>query len=642
MEFRILGPVEARRDGTVLPLTGSKIHTVLTALLLARGRVVSDGRLSEFLWGWSPPTTMKAQIYTYVSRLRKQFDGDVEIARCQPGYALAPGDSWIDSVEYDRLDRLGREALEARHFDKASTLLAAALELWRGSPFASTSEFLCESEVPQWEEAWSATLSCRIEADLARGRHHELVAELTRMVAVHPLDERLRAQLMTALYRASRQGDALSVYQQGRSLLREELGIDPGPALREVHRQVLEGREFASPGRTRVVAGSTGPYGGRGTTGPAGARAPLPAVRPVPAMLPPDVTHFTGHAMPLAEVVYELRGTARPAHPGRRHRVVITGMPGAGKSALALRAAHLLRDQFTDGQLYADFGGTEDSRPDAQGVLRNFLRALGTPAHALPESAEDRVQLYRRILADRRVLVVLDNVVDAAEVAPLLPTGARSRSILTCRAPAALDGAFRLIRLHPLGTDEALALLASGAGPERVAAEASAAVSLAELCDHSPLALRICALRLAEDPRARVTALLSRLLPARRRLDELRHGGLDVRSGLRSAYAALPASSVRTLRRLTVLAENDFSAAGATAVLRTDEREAEEALEALADARLIDVTGVGPDQRLIYRLPSLVRLFAQEQPPEPAAGKPSGQHWEQPPVREWGRAKPQG
>lgn len=632
MEFRILGPVEARRDGTVLPLAGSKIHTVLTALLLARGRVVSDGRLSEFLWGWAPPTTMKAQIYTYVSRLRKQFADDIEIARCQPGYVLAAGDSWVDSVEYDRLDRLGREALEARHFDKASTLLAAALELWRGTPFASTTEFLCESEVPQWEEAWSTTLSCRIEADLALGRHHELIAELTRMVAVHPLDERLRAQLMTALYRASRQGDALSVYQQGRSMLREELGIDPGPVLREVHRQVLDGGEFVPPGRTRAVPGAlpgtTGPYGGRTASGPTGAHGPLSAGRPVPAMLPPDVTHFTGHALPLAEVVYELRGSTRPPHAGRRHRVVITGMPGAGKSALAVRAAHLLRDQFTDGQLYADLGGTEGSRPDPQGVLRDFLRALGTPAHALPDSAEECVQLYRRVLTDRRVLVVLDNVVDAAQVATLLPTGTRSRSILTSRAPSVLDGAYRLVRLHPLGTDEALALLAAVAGPERIAAEAAAAASLAELCDHSPLALRICALRLADEPRARVTALLSRLLPVRRRLDELRHGDLDVRAGLRSGCAALPASSVRTLLRLATLPENDFSAAAAASVLRTGERAAEGALEALADARLIDVTGVGSDQRLMYRLPTLVRLFAQEQPPK------------QSPVREQGCARP--
>ncbi|TWG06845.1 DNA-binding SARP family transcriptional activator [Streptomyces brevispora] len=597
MEFRILGPVEARHDGTVLPLAGAKIHTVLTALLLARGRVVSDSRLSEFLWGWSPPTTMNAQIYTYISRLRKQFGDGIDIARCQPGYALDAGASWIDSVEYDRLDRLGREALEARHFEKASTLLAAALELWRGTPFASTTEFLCETVVPQWEEAWSTTLGCRIEADLALGRHHELIAELTRLVAEHPLNERLRAQLMTALYRASRQGDALSVYRQGRSVLREELGIDPGPALREVHRQVLDGS--SELGLQRWPRTQPGPVSGV-TVGAAA------------TMLPPDVSHFTGHALPLSEVVYELRGAAHLRHSGQQHPVVITGMPGSGKSALAVRAAHLLRGQFADGQLYADLGRADGSRRDPHAVLQDFLHVLGVPAHAVPGSVAERVQLYRGLLTDRRVLVVLDDVVDAAQVAPLLPTGARSRAILTSRTPTVLDGAFRLIRLHPLSTGEALALLSAVAGPERVASEPAAADSLAELCDRSPLALRICASRLAEEPGMRVAELLSRLLPAERRLDELRHGGLDVRAGLRSSYATLPTASRQTLHRLTVLPRSDFSAAD-TELPGAGEWGAEEALEVLADARLIDVTGVGVDHRLVYRLPSLVRLFAQEQ-----------------------------
>ncbi|MFE7767628.1 BTAD domain-containing putative transcriptional regulator [Streptomyces sp. NPDC057438] len=608
MEFRILGPVEARRDGVVLPLAGAKIHTVLAALLLAKGRVVSDSRLSEFLWGWSPPTTMNAQIYTYISRLRKQLGDGANIARCQPGYSLDAGTSWIDSVEYDRLDRLGRDALEGRHFDKASTLLTAALELWRGTPFASTTEYLCEAEAPQWEEAWATTLVCRIEADLARGRHGELVPELTRLVAEHPLNERLRAQLMTALYRSSRQGDALAVYRQGRAVLREELGIDPGPVLREVHRQVLDGGELGeSP-----VTGARGPAGAYGVPGARGTGGPAPA----PAMLPPDVTHFTGRALPLAEVVYELRGTGQARHTGRQHRVVITGMPGAGKSALAVRAAHLLREQFSDGQLYADLGLPDGSRRDPHDVLRDFLRALGVPAHAVPGSEAERVQLYRGLLTDRRVLVVLDDVADAAQAAPLLPAGTRSQAILTGRTHAVVDGASRLIRLHPLGTDEALALLASGAGPsgaERVAAEPAAAASLVELCDRSPLALRVCALRLAEEPRARLAALLSRLLPAERRLDELRHGALDVRASLRACYVPLPGKSRAALRALTLIRGNEFSAAGAAGVLRCGEREAEAALEALADARLIEVTGVGVDQRLVYRLPSLVRLFTREQ-----------------------------
>ncbi|MFJ2742766.1 BTAD domain-containing putative transcriptional regulator [Streptomyces sp. NPDC087440] len=622
MEFRILGPVEARRDGVVLPLAGAKIHTVLAALLLAKGRVVSDGRLSELLWGWSPPTTMNAQIYTYISRLRKQLGDGVDIARCQPGYALDPGASWIDSVEYDRLDRLGRDALEARHFDKASALLTGALDLWRGLPFASTTEFLCEAEAPQWEETWATTLVCRIEADLALGRHGELVPELTRLVAEHPLNERLRAQLMTALYRSSRQGDALSVYRQGRTVLREELGIDPGPALREVHRQVLDGGGFEEGAGAPIRGGARPASPVRGAGGPAVRAQGVPVGAAVPAMLPPDVTCFTGRALPLAEVVYELRGTGQTRHAGQQHRVAVTGMPGAGKSALAVRAAHLLREQFSDGQLYADLDRADGDQPgggaarrDPHEVLREFLHALGVPAHAMPGSLAERVQLYRGLLTDRRVLVVLDDVVDADQAAPLLPVGTRSRAILTSRSPAVADGASRLIRLHPLGADEALALLAAVAGPtgaDRIAAEPAAAASLVELCDRSPLALRICGLRLAEEPRGRVSGLLSRLLPAERRLNELRFGALDVRASLRACYAPLPVESRRALRRLALIPESEFSAEGAARVLRCGEREAEGALGALADARLVEVTGIGGDQRLVYRLPSLVRLFTQE------------------------------
>ncbi|GAA3375604.1 hypothetical protein GCM10020367_44050 [Streptomyces sannanensis] len=603
MEFRLLGPVEARRDGILLPLAGAKIHTVLAALLLAGGRVVPDSRLSEFLWGWEPPATMSAQIYTYISRLRKQLGDGITIVRRQPGYALDAGDSWIDAVEYDRLDRLGREALDARHFEKASTLLTAALELWRGAPLANATEFLAEAETPQWGEAWSTTMVCRIEADLALGRHTELVPELTRLVAAHPLSERLRAQLMTALYRSSRQADALAVYRDGCTVLREELGIDPGPTLREVHRQVLDG-DVPGPAVVRAEPGSV---------------LVRPRRTPAPAMLPPDIPDFTGHALPLAEVVYELRGASAASQSARHRRVVITGMPGSGKSALAVRAAHLLRTQFPDGQLYADLVRPDGSPRDPHEVLRVFLHTLGIPEQAVPRSLEECVRLYRGVLTDRRVLVVLDNAVNSAQVRPLLPVGTRCRTILTSLMSTVAGEGVRLVRLHPLSTAESLGLLAAVAGRERLAAEPAAAAALVELCDRSPLALRICGLRLADRPQQQVSGLLARLAPAEHRLDELRHGTLDVRASLRFIHAALSPEARHTLGQLTLLPETEFSAAQTVPVLRRSERRAEEALEELADARLIDIAGVSPDRRLVYRFAPLVRLFAQEQ----RAGNPA-------------------
>ncbi|MFJ6217213.1 BTAD domain-containing putative transcriptional regulator [Streptomyces sp. NPDC092296] len=598
MEFRVLGPVEARRDDTRLPLTGTKIHTVLATLLLARGRVVSVDRLSRLLWGWEPPATMNSQIYTYISRLRKQFGDSVTIVRRQPGYALDPKDSWIDAVEYERLDRLGRQALAARRYERASALLHRALELWRGMPLANTTDFLVEAEVPQWEESWANTLECRIEADLAVGGHQELVPELTRLVAAYPLRERLRVHLMTALSWASRQADALAVYRDCVTMLREELGVDPGPELREVHRQILDGVLRDPP--TRPVE-------------PAPTGAPTVRREGAPTMLPADSTDFTGRLEPLAEVINELRRVPTPLGRTRHHRVLITGMPGIGKSALAVRAAHLLRGDFPDGQLYADLAGPGAEPKKPAEVLRVFLRSLGVSQRAMPATLDERVQVYRGLLDERRLVVVLDNAASEPQVRPLLPNGAHCRTIITSRTPlSALEGV-GLVRLGRLTRAEGLALLTALVGPARVAAEPDAAAALVELCDRLPLALRICGARLAARPQWRLARMLARMAPEQHRLDALRSGGLDIREHLRSSYVALPPVARHHLRQLALLPELQWTTARAAGVLRTDERQSEEVLEELVDARLLELTGAHDDHQLSYRFTPLVRLFVREQ-----------------------------
>lgn len=592
MEFRVLGPVEARRGDARVPLAGTKIHTMLAALLLARGQVVSNERLSRSLWGWEPPATMNAQIYTYVSRLRKQLGDTVAISRRQPGYALDPRDSWIDAVEYERLDRLGRQALAARQYARAGTQLHSALELWHGVPLSNTTAFLAESEVPQWEEAWAATLESRIEADLALGLQQELIPELTRLVAAHPLRERLRVQLMTALFRCSRQADALAVYRDCVQVLRDELGVEPGPELREVHHRILAGSLPEAP------------------------TAPVELIRTAPAMLPADSTDFTGRQAQLAELVDELAGLPAPHDRIRHHLVVVTGMPGIGKSALALRAAHLLRGHFPDGQLYTDLTRPDGTAKDPAEVLQVFLRALDVPPAAMPPTLDGRVQLYRRVVNDRRVLVVLDNAVDEAQLRSLLPSGANCRTIITGRTPLnSLEGV-GLVRLGPLTDAEGLALLAALVGPDRVAAEPEAAAALVELCERLPLALRICGARLASRPQWPLALLSTRLQPEQHRLDELRHGGLDVRARLRSSYTALRPTARATLRQLALLGQPRCTAAQAALLLHTDERRSEEVLEELVDARLLDLDSIRDDHRFSYRLHPLVRLFVREQAAE--------------------------
>jgi DNA-binding SARP family transcriptional activator len=241
MRFSVLGPVGVFQGGAEVALAGRKQRTVLAALLLARGGVVSDDRLSTLLWGWDPPATRSAQIYTYVSRLRRRLGPEIRLVRRAPGYLLDIGDTSFDLAEFERMVGEGDEALTSGRFERAAGRLRAALGMWRGPALAHVTRFLAEVELPRLEEARLTALESRVEADLALGRHHGLAAELVRLVAEHPARERFRAQLMLALYRCDRQSDALRVYEEGRRLLADELGLDPGPALTSAHREVLTG-----------------------------------------------------------------------------------------------------------------------------------------------------------------------------------------------------------------------------------------------------------------------------------------------------------------------------------------------------------------------------------------------------------------
>lgn len=247
VEVCVLGPVGVSRAGHEISLGGSKPRTVLAALLLARGWVVPDGHLNEVLWGWHPPTTMSAQIYTYVSRLRKRLAPEIDIARQGAGYLLRLGSAEFDFDQFERLTRLGEEHLARGDFEKASSYFQAGLQKWNGPALANVTEFLTRTENPRLNEARMTALEARIDADLALGRHRQLIAELTGLTGRYPLRERLRVQLMTALYSDERQGDALRVYYDARRTLTEELGVDPGPALTAAYHAILHAELAFAP-----------------------------------------------------------------------------------------------------------------------------------------------------------------------------------------------------------------------------------------------------------------------------------------------------------------------------------------------------------------------------------------------------------
>lgn len=241
MEFSILGPVRVLHDGAEVAVRGSKERTLLAALLLARGRAVTDTRLTALLWGPQVPRTVGAQIYTYVSRLRKRLGPAVALDRQNHGYRLRIVDGCFDADDFFRMAAQGRAALREGRADHGARALRAALSLWRGPALGGVTDHLRAAELPQLDEARTAALESRIDADLALGEHQALVAELTGLVTRYPLRERLRAQWMTALYRCERQADALAAYREGRKLLTTEIGVEPGPTLIATHRAVLNG-----------------------------------------------------------------------------------------------------------------------------------------------------------------------------------------------------------------------------------------------------------------------------------------------------------------------------------------------------------------------------------------------------------------
>ncbi|MEV6163195.1 BTAD domain-containing putative transcriptional regulator [Streptomyces sp. NPDC052052] len=590
MEFRLLGPVEARDGARRVALSGSKVHTVLAALLLARGRVVSDGRLSELLWGWDPPATMNAQIYTYISRLRKLLGPHADLVRRPPGYQLVVFDARVDAVEFERLHEQGVTALREGRLPRASGLLREALALWRGPALSNVSPHLAEAELPQLEEAHTSCLEHRIEADLMLGRHQQLVSELTGLVTEWPVRERLRAQLMTALYRCGRQADALRLFHEGRAILAEELGVDPGPDLVAAYQDVLTG---APKPPVRLFA------------------APAPAARPF--TLPPALADFTARQAEFDELCAALappadgaRGTFRP------RRMLITGMAGIGKTALAVQAAHAMAGEFPDGLLYAPLR-QEDGRPqDVAVVLARLLRALGAADEVRDggDRLEDLIRAYRTRTAGRRVLIVLDGAVNELHLDALLPSTTDAAVLVTSRSRLNAVPGSHTVALAPLDGAESLALLASVAGRQLVERNPQAAELIVGACAGLPLALRAAAARLSARPHWPASRLAGRLADPALRLAELATGGLDTGARLDAALRQRPGDERETARRLAPLKREPFTARDAAEELGVAEDAAEELLERMVEGAVLTMPGIDTQGRPRYRFHALMRLAA--------------------------------
>ncbi|MGH8933057.1 MAG: AfsR/SARP family transcriptional regulator [Egibacteraceae bacterium] len=598
--LRILGPVEIHFDDGPLTLGGPKQRTLVAVLAIRANRVVPTCQLIDALWDDAPPSTAIDQLHNHMSMLRRALDqgaagaGRGIVVTRPPGYMLRVEPGQLDLDEFSLWTRRAREARAAGRLQVASDCWRTALGLWRGPALGGASGRAVSAEAARLEEQRLAALEERIEADLTLGRHGELVGEIVSLVAMQPLRERLRGQLMLALYRTGRQADALAVYHQGREALASELGLDPGQELRGLEQRILADDPDLL-GATEAVPMTSHP------------------TVPVPAQLPPDIADFTGRTKDTGMVCDLLRSNREARAPSTAVVVsVVTGKAGIGKTALAVHVAHRLRGRFPDGQLYVDLRGTESLPLDPGDALVRFLLLLGVEKAVVPDGVEERSALYRTQLAGRQVLVLLDNAVTEAQVRPLLPGSGSCGVIVTSRARlTGLDGA-RTADLDVLESGQAVELLGRIAGPERVAVAPEAARMIVRLCDHLPLAVRIAGTRLATRPYWPLARLAERLTDERRRLDELTIGDRAVRPGLAHSYQQLTEDQRRCFRRVGLLATPTFTSRAAAALLEVPLSTAEELLDGLVQVQLLGIARRARGGHVRYRVHGLPRAYARE------------------------------
>jgi len=522
MRVRLLGPVDVMVDGEERPVAGLRRKALLATLALHVGEVVSTDRLVDAVWGETAPLTALNTLQHHVSHLRAVLGGKAAILARPPGYLLDLGEDGTDVQLAERLLRQGTQSADPR---QGAQELRQALGLWRGRPLADVAGLAwLEGQAGRLDLLCQQIRRALAEAGLAAGEHLHLVPELEQMVADHPLDEQVHAQLMVALYRCGRQADALSAYQRLRATLAEDLGIDTSQPLRDLETAILrQDPSLDAP----VQAGSL--------------RLSAP-VAPIPAQLPPGVAGFAGRGGEL-DSLDTILSQVPTNGTGKSVAVVVTaiaGTAGVGKTALAVHWAHRVAAQFPDGQLYANLRGFDPAGPAVQPgqALRGFLDALAVPPERIPASLDDQVALYRSLLAGKRMLVVLDNARDAEQVRALLPGAPGCLAIVTSRnrltGLIARDGAhpLSLDMLTPAGARE---LLTRRLGAERVGSEPNAVEEIISRCARLPLALAIAAARAAASPGFPLAHFAAEMRDAGQVLDPF--GGDDAATDVRAVFS---------------------------------------------------------------------------------------------------------
>ncbi len=597
-EFGVLGAVEARVNGQPVDLGHARQRSVLGVLLVEAGRPVPVDQVIDRVWGEDAPQRAAGALYSYLSRLRRAVGvaPGVGMERRPGGYVLTADPQAVDLHRFRRLVTLARTSESDQ---AAAESFTQALALWRGEPFAGLdTPWLNSTRHMMLSERFAAELD-RNDVLLRLGRHGELLPALSAAVAEHPLDERLAEQAMLALYRCGRQADADEQYRRIRRCLADELGSDPGAALRRLHERILA----ADPSLAAPVGGSAAPD------------HQVAAPAPVPAQLPADVRAFTGRTGELAALDRLLSplNADDPTLPTAVTIALLSGTAGVGKSALAVRWAHRVRDAFPDGQLYVNLRGYDAEQPVAAAdALAGFLTALGVRGPEIPLETDERAGRYRSELAGRRMLVLLDNASSVEQIRPLLPGTGSCLVLITSRdslpGMVAVHGAER-VNLDLLPLPDAVGLLRRLVGA-RVNREPSAAADLAAACARLPLALRIAAELAAARTDVSLAELVAELHDHQRPLDLLDAGGdprAEVRAVFSWSYENLPADAARAFRLLGMQPGVSVHVDAAAALTGSGTAEARRLLGLLTRASLIQACGGGR-----YGMHDLLRAYAAE------------------------------
>jgi DNA-binding SARP family transcriptional activator/tetratricopeptide (TPR) repeat protein len=595
MEFRILGPLTVLDGPTTVPLPAFRMRSLLAALLCRANQAVTTDALVDAVWGTTPPRTAAKNLQVNIHRLRHLL-GAERIVRHPHGYRLAVGVGELDADVFVDLVDQGLRARESGPPEQAVVLLVRALQLWRGLPFADVAELAVVRELSALllERRWMA-LEEKLDAELTMGLHAQVVADVTGLVEENPLRERLRGIHMLALHRSGRQAEALKSYRDARQHLVDELGIEPSAALQQLQQTILDGELARQPSR--------------GKSAPARTRVAV-------SQLPIDVRGFVGRGA-------ELEQLAGSLDQDRAVVQAITGAPGMGKTALAIHWAHSVAGSFTDGQVYLDLRGFDPSAsavsPDD--ALDRILTAFGVAPKAGPTDPESRAALYRSVLAGRRVLIVLDNARDSAQVRPLLPGAPGCVVVVTSRNQltglVAACGAEH-IALDAFETDQARQLLAVRLGRDRVAAEPSAVDDIIALSACLPLALALLAARAAMR-RTHSLAEIAGELRAGHLLDELTsdEARTDVRTVFSWSYRGLGPAAARLFRLFGLAPDATVSVAAAASLAGLPLEGALTALAELTNAHLLVEQSTHR-----YAMHDLLRQYARER----CAAEDSGEH----------------